>query len=61
MSKFVKVKLLAQGGIISLIEYNNEIFQVYTNTLHNYDTKITNEGFITYCHINPIYLKQRLN
>ena len=61
MSKFAKVKLLAQGGVISLVEYQNITYQVYTNTLHNCITESTNAGFITYCHINPVYLKQRLN
>ena len=56
MPALVKVKLLASGETISMVERNNVKYEVYTNTLQNCETKNESDGFVTYCYINPIYL-----
>lgn len=58
MPGLVKVKILAQGGSLSMVEYNNKRWQVYTGNLTNQITQKTPEGFVTYAWISSVYLNK---
>lgn len=52
----VRVRLLAQGGGISMVEYEGKRYEVFTRDITNPITQNTREGFVTYVWINRAYL-----
>lgn len=57
MPQLVRVKIIAElGKYSSVVEFVGQKYLVKTNTLNNYITQSTADGFITYAYINNVYL-----
>lgn len=57
-TQLVRVKILAQGSSITMVEWNGKRWEVDTRDLTNQITTSTNEGFITYAWINRLFLQK---
>lgn len=60
MPQLVRVKIIAELGKYStIVDYVGQKYLVKTNTLNNYVSQSTAEGYINYAYINKAFLVRK--